>query len=705
MATKVTFPTTRSAVRSIHTTAAAATTVASSSTLASNTNNNTNESIMRNGRLTLAAALAAAGVMGTWKTNDGTKDNNTAQCTAIAAVVGKKDFNARNFLLDGLEKVKTRGYDGAGIATMAPTGGGMNIVKKSSPDDKLDPIQMVRDSSKPLFGHSIGIAHTRWATHGSITDRNAHPHTDATGKIAVCHNGSLFNKQELRKELKASGYKFEGQTDTEVIAKLIGHYYESGKTDIRVATEKAMKRCEGTWGLVVMCADLPEELVVTSHGSPLYIGVGDEGTFVASNPSAFNGHSRNFIKLNDMEVATITVDGRNLDLTKTISAKEDEEEASPAPYPHWFIKEVMEQPQAIGRALCFGGRLFLDTATLGGLDNYYEELKDLDSLSVVGCGSSFNAATYGAKLMRHAGAFANVSAMDANSTEECDFRVGKNGSKNGLVVLSQSGETKEIIDVVQLAQRRKVPMVSIVNGVGSTVAHMTKCGVYTNAGQENAAPSTKSFTTQVVCLALVSMWFRQMKSSEKGLKMSREQNALAEALQRLPITFGMLMRTQSVCKKVAKKLSSKEHCFVLGKGFGEPIAMEGALKLKEIGYLHAEGYSGGALKHGPFAMIEDHTGKQGGTPIIMLVLDDMHAHHMRTACEEVKARGAELIIITDNKTLADGLDDDPIVIPSNGPLTALGAIVPLQMIAYELAMLKDNNPDAPRHLLKSYTVD
>jgi len=676
--------------------------------LASNTYNNTDgESILRNGlSLTLAATLAAAAAAGVGAMGTKTHEKDTvAHCTAIAAVVGKKDFNARNFLLDGLEKVKSRGYDGAGIATMASTGGVMNIVKKSSPDDKLDPIQMVRDSSKPLFGHSIGIAHTRWATHGSITDRNAHPHTDASGKIAVCHNGSLFNKQELRKELKALGYQFEGQTDTEVIAKLIGHYYESGKTDIRVATEKAMKRCEGTWGLVVMCADLPEELVVTSHGSPLYIGVGDEGTFVASNPSAFKGRSRNFIKLDDMEVATITVDGRNLDLTKQISAKEDEEEASPAPYPHWFIKEVMEQPQAIGRALCFGGRLFLDTATLGGLDNNYEELKNLDSLSVVGCGSSFNAANYGAKLMRHAGAFANVSAMDANSTEESDFRVGKNGSKNGLIVLSQSGETKEIIDVVQLAQRRKVPVVGIVNGVGSTVAHMTKCGVYTNAGQENAAPSTKSFTTQVVCLALVSMWFRQMKASEKGLKMSRDQNALAEALQRLPITFGMLMRTQTVCKKAAKKLSSKEHCFVLGKGFGEPIAMEGALKLKEIGYLHAEGYSGGALKHGPFAMIEDHKGKQGGTPIIMLVLDDMHANHMRTACEEVKARGAELIIITDNEKLADGLDDDPIVIPSNGPLTALGAIVPLQMIAYELAMLKDNNPDAPRHLLKSYTLD
>ena len=287
--------------------------------------------------------------------------------------------------------------------------------------------------------------------------------------------------------------------------------------------------------------------------------------------------------------------------------------------------------------------------------------------------------------------------------EESDFRVHSSANKSGLLVLSQSGETKEIEKVVQLAQRRQVPVISVVNGVASTIANMTKMGVYQNAGPENSATSTKSFTTQVVALALIAMWFRQTKAKEMGWKLSNEQVALAEALQRLPISFGTLMRTQAECKRVAKKLLTKEHCFVLGKGFGEPIAMEGALKLKEVGYLHAEGYSGGALKHGPFAMIEDdNNGKQGATPIIMLVLDDMHAHHMRTACEEVKARGAELIIITDNKKLADGLCDDPIIIPSNGPLTALGAVVPLQMIAYELAMLKDNNPDAPRHLLKTY---
>jgi len=660
------------------------------------------------GRYALAV-LAAAATAGFAATSEGRR----ADCTAIAAVVGNKNFDAREFLLEGIGKIKnTRGYDGAGIATMAPDTSGMVVVKKSCPDSKADPIAMVRDASRPITGHSVGIAHTRWATVGSITDKNAHPHLDSSGKIAVVHNGSIFNRNELRKELKGLGYKLEGQTDTEVIAKLIGHYYDGGKVLIDKAVEKAMGRCEGTWGLVVMCNDSPEELVCTSRGSPLYIGVGDNGTFVASNPSAFKGYSGNFIKLDDMEVATITVDGRNLDMTKVIKPETrwqeiNEEQASPAPYPHWFIKEIMEQPQAIGRALGFGGRLFLDKATLGGLDDNYDKLKGIENLAVVGCGSSLNAANYGVKLMRHAGVFANVSAMDANSTDDSDFRLyNKNPKSSGCFVLSNSGETKDVVDFVQMAQQREVPVVSVVNGVGSSIANMTKCGIYTHAGPELASTSTKVFTSQVVCMALASLWFRQTAAKERGLGLSNEYvRALADSLQRLPIAFGMLMRTQNTCRKAAKKLLSKEHCFVLGKGFGEPIAMEGALKLKEVGYLHAEGYSGGALKHGPFAMIEDESGKQGATPIIMLVLDDMHAHHMRTACEEVKARGAELIIITDNKKLADGLDDDPIIIPSNGPLTALGAVVPLQLIAYELAMLKDNDPDSPRNILKSYALD
>merc|ERR1719145_86667 len=535
------------------------------------------------------------------------------------------------------------------------SGAHRRIVKEASGGEVLKPLVMVRNSSRSMWGHSVGIAHTRWATVGGISDTNTHPHVDASGKIAVVHNGSIFNRADLKRELTGMGYKFDGQTDTEIVAKLIGHYSEDGRVPLDQAVQKAVQRLQGTWGLVVMSNDSPEELVVTSHGSPLYIGVGSEGTFVASNPAAFKGYSPNFIKMEDMEVATITVDGRNLDMTRMVEPETrwkeiNEEQASPAPYPHWFIKEVMEQPQSIGRALGdFGGRLFLDKATLGGLDENYDRIKNIESLKVMGAGSSLNAAAYGTKLLRHTGAFTTVQAVDANSYDDADFRQlpGTDPAKSGLIVLSGSGETKDVLDATMLATNRLTPVISIVNSVGSSVAKMTKCGVYCHAGPEVASTSTKVFTSQVVCMALAGMWFGQTKAKEKGVPLSNAHQALAESLQRLPISFGILKGSQAVCKKAARKLLNKEHCFVLGKGYGEPIAMEGALKLKEIGYLHAEGYSGGALKHGPFAMIEDdENGKQGATPII---------------------------------------------IPSNGPLTALGAVMPLQMIAYELAMLKDSN--------------
>ena len=248
---------------------------------------------------------------------------------------------------------------------------------------------------------------------------------------------------------------------------------------------------------------------------------------------------------------------------------------------------------------------------------------------------------------------------------------------------------------------------SVVNAVGSLIARTTKLGVYCNAGRENAVASTKAFTTQVTVLALIALWFRELKDRVNGItEHSVEAQLLKESLMRLPICCGMALKNREQCKEVAERLNGKEHCFILGKGYGEAVAYEGALKIKEMCYLHAEGYSGGALKHGPFALIESNeNGKLGATPIIMLILDDSHAHHMRTAAEEVKARGADVIVITDKAELADGIDTNPIVIPSNGPMTALGAVMPIQLIAYELAMLRGINPDTPRNLAKAVTVD
>lgn len=600
-------------------------------------------------------------------------------------------------MLEGLTVLKNRGYDSAGMATMSKIPQSpIAVTKYASAGDNADSIELVRLHSERSSGHSVGIAHTRWATHGGKTDENAHPHLDSSGKIALVHNGTINNANELRRELQKLGHTFTSQTDTEVIAKLIGHYYDDmggskenkSESILQKATELALSRCDGSWGLCIMCSDTPDELVVACNGSPLVIGVADDRTFVASETSAFNRFTKNFISMNDGEIGVLHSDGRTLDLTRKQLAPDQKVILSPEPFPHWTLKECVEQPEAIARALAFGGRLGSDKIFLGGLDSNFEKVSQINHMLLSACGTSLNAARYGERLMKMLGSFDTVTSIDAAETESKDFPSG-NSKTAGLIVVSQSGETKDVIRVVKQAMDKDIPVMSVVNAVGSMIARTTKMGVYCNAGRENAVASTKAFTTQVTVLALIALWFRQTRDKLHGKSHSVEASRLKEALMRLPISFGMALKTRDQCKEVAKRLNTKEHCFVLGKGYGEPVAHEGALKIKEMCYLHAEGYSGGALKHGPFALIEnDDTGKFGATPIIMLILDDNHANHMRTAAEEVKARGAELIIITDKAELAEDLDDSPIIIPSNGPLTALGAVLPLQLIAYELAMLR-----------------
>lgn len=549
----------------------------------------------------------------------------------------------------------------------------------------------MRAHSEGSAGHGIGIAHTRWATHGAKTDINAHPHLDSSGKIALVHNGCLINAHELRRELRNKGHKFLGQTDSEVIAKLVGDIYENEKCSLKAATEKALAKCYGTWGLCIMCTDTPDELVVACNGSPLMVGLSQDRTFVASDVRAFSKYTKNFIPLKSGEISVLRADGlQTWDLSRARTAQDTETHETPDPYNHWVLKECYEQPEAIARALGYGGRLGTEKTNLGGLDANYDKVSKIRHMIISACGSSLYAAQYGTKLMKMLGSFDAVYAIDATDTDPEDFPELEQPDAAGLLVVSQSGETKSVADVVEMGVGKNLTVMSVVNAVGSLIATTTNMGVYTHAGPEHAVASTKTFTTQVTVLALIGLWFSEVRNKfERNHSHSLEAARLKEALMRLPVSFGSALKTREQCKKVAECLKDKESCFVLGKGFGEPIAREGAQKIKEMGYLHAEGYSGGALKHGPFALIEsDESGKYGATPIIMIILDDNHAHHMRTAAEEVKARGAEVIIITDKAELARDLDDDPIVIPTNGPMTALVAVLPLQLIAYELAILR-----------------
>lgn len=433
----------------------------------------------------------------------------------------------------------------------------------------------------------------------------------------------------------------------------------------------------------------------------MVIGLGQGRTYIASETSAFSRYTKNYIAMKDGEIGVVrSSDNTNLDISRVETAPEYNVLLSPDPYPHFTIKECLEQPEAIARALSYGARLNGKRVVLGGLDKNVDLMATIHNMLLTGCGTSRHAAEFGAKLMRDLDCFDTVGVLDAAEVRRSD--IPRHG---GLLAVSQSGETKDVHRAVKIGEERGVPCMSVVNNVGSLIARSTGLGVYLNAGREHAVASTKAFTTQVTVLTLIALWFRQAKEDRNHLPELALRRELLEALQRLPISFGMGLRTRDHCKRIAAALQTAESMFVLGKGYGEPIALEGALKIKEMCYVHAEGYSGGALKHGPFALIEGAEGRHGQTPVVAIILDDEHAAHMRTAAEEVRARGAKVFVITDNPKLALGIDSDPVIIPNNGPLTALIAVLPLQLIAYELAVLKGINPDAPRNLAKAVTTD
>lgn len=604
----------------------------------------------------------------------------------IIGFVGRED--AVNFILDGLTILENRGYDSAGVVTI--NDGSDFTLSKYASLGSANAIARLKSEAARHVGHSIGIGHTRWATHGGKTDANAHPHLDANNRVAVVHNGIIENSHALRTELSALGIAFRSETDTEVIAQLIGHYLEHG-LELTEAIKHTLARLEGTWGLGILSRDLPGTIIAARNGSPLVVGIAEGKTFIASEPVAFGLSTRNFISLQNGELAFITADGHSLDTSRIEHAPEETLELSPAPFTHWTEKEIMEQPEAVLRTLNHGARFRNDTQVkLGGLEQDMNRLLGIHHLVIAACGTSFHAGLFGAMAMRAMKAFETVQVVDASELTPNHFAP----SGAGLLVISQSGETKDVHRALGLAEERNVPTFSVVNAVGSLIARTTECGVYLNAGREFGVASTKAFVTQVTALELIAAWFAEHKNAEL-----ERRRKIIDDLHRLPTNIGLALENRATYRTVAEKIKRAPNCFILGKGSAEPIAHEAALKIKEISYIHAEGYAGGALKHGPFALIEQ------GTPVFLIILDDKHAQLMRTAAEEVRARGAQTIVVTDNANLAQGVADDIIVIPKDGDLTALVAVVPFQCIAYELAIMKNLNPDKPRNLAKAVTVD
>lgn len=625
------------------------------------------------------------------------------EACGIVGVVGVE--NASDVLFEGLLILQSRGYDSVGLATLDEEQH-LTLSKYASIETTSECFDKLKVKLPEHHGATIGIGHSRWATHGGITDQNAHPHTDYKNRVAVAHNGTLNNASELRRMLETKhGIKLVSETDTEAIAHLIGLELDKG-LDLQQATVNALKQCDGTWAIVVMAKDSPDELVVSAHGSPIVIGIEDNKAYVASEHIAFNRHCNNIVRIGDGETVSVkantAANAHRIQGTFEVVEKEDVI-MSPDPYPHWTLREINEQTEATLRAMGSGGRLRNSRVHLGGMDRNKDRFERVDNLLMTGCGTSLNAALFGKRLMQLLRSIRNVQTEDAAEVLRTSLPDADTGA---LLAISQSGETKDVVRSVKLAEEQGLLSFSVINNVSSLIARMTGVGVYLNAGRENGVAATKTFVSSVIVMSLLAYWFREVREEREGLKPHPMKAELYEALQRVPIHVGMVSSmAHQRAREIAEIMKDKEHCFVLGKGLAEPIAREGALKIKEISYVHAEAYSGGALKHGPFALIEGEDGKNGATPVIFIILDDEHADLNRIAAEEVKARGGQVFVITDNPHLARGIDPKPLVIPSNSVLTALTAIVPMQLIAYELALLRGVNPDKPRNLAKAVTVD
>ena len=607
--------------------------------------------------------------------------------------------NTKDILLNGLKQLQNRGYDSCGISVLKDNK--FHTIKYAS-NDTDNSLNLIEQNYN-LPESKIGIGHTRWATHGSRTEKNAHPHIDTHNSISLVHNGIITNYLKLKTDLINSGYNFISETDTEVISNLISKYINKSNNLFESITT-AIKNLEGSWGLVFMINKNPNSLFVCKSGSPLLIDKNNNSIIVASELSAFCNQSQNIISLEDGEIIEININNSNINsninkyesLSSFFKNKNRIEitnfniNSSPYPFEHWMIKEINEQPMSIFKTLNFGARILNNKIKLGGLNEEKNLLLDKENLIILGCGTSLNAGIWISTLLKQQKLFKTVNVIDASEFELYDIN---NPNSSLVIVLSQSGETKDIHRCMIKIKNLNIPIIGIVNAVGSLISRETNCGIYLNAGREVSVASTKSFTCQQIALVLFLLWIMENKLINKFIikDLYSDLNSISSKIE-------FIISDMSNHRDLAEYLVKKNNCFILGKSISYSIAREAALKLKEIGYIHAEAFYGGSLKHGPFALIEK------GTPIFLLILDDKYKDFMLNTLEEIKSRGAYSIVIT-NFDINNKLIDKKIIVPKLNVLSSILFIIPFQILSYEMALIKGHNPDFPRNLAKVVTVD
>jgi glucosamine--fructose-6-phosphate aminotransferase (isomerizing) len=603
----------------------------------------------------------------------------------IVGYIGPRD--AAPILMQGLHRLEYRGYDSAGIAVARA--GKLRVLKCKGKVRELE----IRLPDK-LRG-APGIAHTRWATHGEPSDRNAHPHSDAANRYAIVHNGIIENAVELRTRFEAQGVRFQSQTDSEVLAHLIAAM--PGDT-LEGRVRAALRLITGTYGLAVLDAADAKSIVVARNGSPVILGVGDDEMFVASDAAALASHTRSIVHLDDGELATLRADGFE---TSTLAGGTTQKTPSiidwatealdKGEHAHYMRKEIAEQPDAIRRTL--GGRLErrFHTTRIGGLEDAARELLEVRRVKILGCGSAYIAGTMGAHMIEQ------LARVPANAEPASEFRYRNPVIEHDTlyVAVSQSGETFDTLAAVQEIKRKGGRVLGIVNAVGSTIARECGRGIYLHAGPEIAVVATKTFTCTAVAFALLAIHLGRLRdlSTASGAR-------LIAALEALPGQIEQILAGEAAIVAVASAIAASRDAYFVGRAAGFAVALEGALKLKEVSYLHAEAYPASELKHGPLALIDAET-----PTVVVLPRDDLYAKNLSTIAE-IRARGGPTYVVTQPGERLPAAVEGIIEIPKSEPeLDALVLNVPLQLLAYHVALAKRRDIDQPRNLAKSVTVE
>ena len=603
----------------------------------------------------------------------------------IVGITGDPQVAAN--LIEGLRRLEYRGYDSSGIAIQQ--GGGIaSIKRKGKIQDLADAVDLA------VMAGTCGIAHTRWATHGEPNEVNAHPHQH--GRVILVHNGIIENFQVLKQRLMEDGHEFLSETDTEVLAHLIDDQYDG---NLEEAVRRALKLVEGTYGIAVMHADEPGKIVGARRGSPLVVGVGEGFNVLASDVAAILGHTKQVIYLDDWDMAVLTPDGvQTVDLDNQNVDKEiqeitwDLDQIQKSGYPHFMLKEIFEQPETVRDA--FRGRILPEKGDvrLGGLQLTDWELRNIRRIVILACGTSYHAGLVGEYLIEE---YARIP-VEVEYASEFRYRSPIIDPGTLCIAISQSGETIDTLEAMREARRRGAKVIGITNVVGSTIARETDCGVYIHAGPEIGVASTKAFTGQVTVLILLTILLgrRNHLNAEFGME-------LLEELQKVPDKIRQVLDQSETIREIAEVYKDHANCLYLGRGVNFPIALEGALKLKEISYIHAEGYPAAEMKHGPIALIDPDM------PVVVISTRDSSYEKIRGNVQEVRARKGKIIsVVTEGDEEITALSDHVLTIPRcRGLLTPLLSVIPLQLLAYHIAVLRGEDVDQPRNLAKAVTVE